>query len=49
MCGVAVGTVKSRANRGRKRLAELMDLDDSEAPNFADAQTLAVMAGRPAA
>ena len=30
MMGVAVGTVKSRANRARKRLAELMHLADGE-------------------
>lgn len=30
MMGVAVGTVKSRANRARKRLAELMHLDRGE-------------------
>lgn len=30
MMGVAVGTVKSRANRARKRLAELMHLVDGE-------------------
>ena len=28
MCGVAGATIKSRANRGRKRLAELMQLAD---------------------
>ena len=30
MLGVAIGTVKSRTSRARKRLAELMDLDDEE-------------------
>lgn len=30
MMGVAVGTVKSRANRARKRLAELLHLEDGE-------------------
>ena len=30
MTGVAVGTVKSRANRGRRRLAELLHLEDGE-------------------
>ncbi|WP_395540690.1 RNA polymerase sigma factor [Neotabrizicola sp. sgz301269] len=30
MMGVAVGTVKSRANRARKRLAELMQIGDGE-------------------
>lgn len=32
MMGVAVGTVKSRASRARKRLAELMGLQDGEGP-----------------
>ena len=30
MTGVAIGTVKSRANRGRRRLAELLHLDEGE-------------------
>lgn len=30
MMGVAIGTVKSRASRARKRLAELLHLDDGE-------------------
>lgn len=49
MCGCAVGTIKSRANRGRKRLAELMELEEGEAPDFSDAVTMSVVAGRPAA
>ena len=34
MCGVALGTIKSRVNRGRARLAELMDIADDEAAGF---------------
>jgi RNA polymerase sigma-70 factor (ECF subfamily) len=30
ICGCAVGTIKSRVNRARKRLAELMVLDDAD-------------------
>jgi RNA polymerase sigma-70 factor (ECF subfamily) len=30
ICGCAVGTIKSRVNRARRRLAELMFLDDAE-------------------
>ena len=30
MMGVAIGTVKSRASRARKRLAELLHLEDGE-------------------
>ena len=43
-CGVAVGTIKSRANRGRKRLAELMHLRDDEAVELTDTATVAVVA-----
>ncbi|PWJ22055.1 RNA polymerase sigma factor [Jannaschia seohaensis] len=42
-CGVAVGTIKSRANRGRKRLAELMHLDEDEAVELTDNATIAVV------
>lgn len=44
MTGVAVGTVKSRANRGRRRLAELLQLEDGEDMEMTDGTTLAVMA-----
>jgi RNA polymerase sigma-70 factor (ECF subfamily) len=30
ICGCAIGTIKSRINRGRSRLAELMDVDNGE-------------------
>ena len=44
MMQVAVGTVKSRANRARKRLVELMGLDDGEqAVSGIDGTILAVM------
>ncbi|AKO95478.1 ECF RNA polymerase sigma factor SigR [Marinovum algicola] len=49
MCGCAVGTIKSRTNRARKRLAELMELDDEEDFEITDAATLAVVTGKPAA
>ncbi len=42
-CGCAVGTVKSRANRGRKRLAELLGLVEGEALEMTDAHTMAVV------
>ncbi len=44
MTGVAVGTVKSRANRGRRRLAELLHLEEGEEMDMTDRTTLAVMA-----
>ncbi|MDB6453932.1 MULTISPECIES: RNA polymerase sigma factor [unclassified Falsirhodobacter] len=44
MMGVAVGTVKSRANRARTRLAELLHLDDGEQVfSGVDGATMAVM------
>ncbi|MBY6200189.1 RNA polymerase sigma factor [Maritalea mobilis] len=49
MCGCAVGTIKSRANRARKRLAEVMQLEEGDALEMTDAATMAVVNGRPAA
>ncbi|MDQ2094973.1 RNA polymerase sigma factor [Rhodalgimonas zhirmunskyi] len=42
-CEVAVGTIKSRVNRGRKRLAELMQLRDDESLELTDQATVAVV------
>ncbi|RMC35543.1 RNA polymerase sigma factor [Paracoccus alkanivorans] len=44
MTGVAIGTVKSRANRGRRKLAELLHLEENEEFSMNDQVTLAVMA-----
>ncbi|KAA9007947.1 RNA polymerase sigma factor [Histidinibacterium aquaticum] len=44
MCGVAIGTIKSRANRGRTRLAELLHMSDDEKMEMTDGATLAVLA-----
>ena len=49
MCGCAVGTIKSRTNRARNRLAELMHLDDDEELEMTDPATLAVVSKIPAA
>jgi RNA polymerase sigma-70 factor, ECF subfamily len=49
MCGCAVGTVKSRTNRARKRLAELMHIEDEDQLEMTDAATMAVVMGKPAA
>jgi RNA polymerase sigma-70 factor (ECF subfamily) len=49
MCGCAVGTVKSRTSRARKRLAELMHIDDEDQLEMTDAATMAVVIGKPAA
>ncbi|TYB89247.1 RNA polymerase sigma factor [Oceaniovalibus sp. ACAM 378] len=43
MCGVAVGTIKSRANRGRKKLAELLHLEEGEDPTISDANNASVL------
>jgi len=43
MCGCAVGTIKSRTNRGRLRLVELMGLEDDDDLEMTDAGTMAVL------
>lgn len=43
MCCVAVGTIKSRTNRARQRLAELMHLADDEALEMTDDATMSVL------
>lgn len=43
MCGVATGTMKSRVNRARARLAELLDLEGEETLEMTDKGTLAVI------
>ena len=48
-CGVAVGTIKSRVNRARARLAQLMHLDDDEAIEATDAVTAGIVAANPSA
>ena len=42
-CGVAVGTIKSRANRARKRLIEILHLDDDARLDMTDAHTMAIV------
>lgn len=43
MCGVAVGTIKSRTNRARAKLAELMHLNEDEALEMTDDATMSVL------
>ena len=43
MCGVATGTMKSRVNRARAKLTELLQLDGDEALELTDSATLAVV------
>ncbi len=45
-CGVAVGTIKSRANRGRKCLAEMLELDENNSIVLTDEMTDAVLSGQ---
>jgi RNA polymerase sigma-70 factor (ECF subfamily) len=49
MCGCAIGTIKSRANRGRARLAELLHLDADETMDMTDSATIAAMSSPNAA
>ena len=43
MCGVAVGTIKSRTNRARAEIAELMGLRDDESLEMTDDATMSVI------
>ncbi|MEM6760928.1 MAG: RNA polymerase sigma factor [Pseudomonadota bacterium] len=43
-CGVAVGTIKSRINRGRARLTELMSLDQDSPLEVTEAVTQGIVA-----
>ena len=43
MCGVAVGTVKSRVNRARLQLVEIMGLSEDEALEMTDDATMSVL------
>ncbi len=43
MWGVAIGTIKSRINRGRAHLADLLEHDDETAMELTDAATMAVV------
>ncbi|GLO69269.1 RNA polymerase sigma factor [Phaeobacter inhibens] len=42
-CGVKVGTIKSRVNRGRARLAELMHLDEDDPMELTDTVTAGIV------
>ncbi|MEO8242329.1 MAG: RNA polymerase sigma factor [bacterium] len=42
-CGVAVGTIKSRLNRGRKALVEMLHLSDEDALEMTDSVTTSIV------
>ncbi|WP_299629237.1 RNA polymerase sigma factor [uncultured Tateyamaria sp.] len=42
-CGVAVGTIKSRVNRGRARLIALMDISEDDTLEVTDAVTQGIV------
>ncbi|MEM7439146.1 MAG: RNA polymerase sigma factor [Pseudomonadota bacterium] len=44
--GIAVGTVKSRTNRARARLAEMLGINDADAMELTDQATLGIVAQR---
>ncbi|WP_299286057.1 RNA polymerase sigma factor [uncultured Tateyamaria sp.] len=43
MCGVATGTIKSRVNRARAKLTELLQLEDDDVLELTDSATTAVV------
>jgi RNA polymerase sigma-70 factor, ECF subfamily len=47
-CGCAPGTVKSRANRGRRALADMLQLGDGEGMDLTENTTLAVISAQAA-
>ncbi len=46
MAGVPSGTIKSRANRARRKLADLLELDGDDEMELTDRATRAVMSGQ---
>jgi len=49
MCGVRVGTIKSRVNRARTRLTELLDISEDDAMEMTDTVTQGIVAGNQSA
>ncbi|MGY6634008.1 MAG: RNA polymerase sigma factor [Alkalilacustris sp.] len=45
-CGCAPGTIKSRANRGRRALADLLKLEEGASMELTESGTLAVMSAQ---
>jgi RNA polymerase sigma-70 factor, ECF subfamily len=46
-CGCAEGTIKSRANRGRRALAALLKLDEADTTNLSSNMSEAILSGLP--
>jgi len=46
MCGVKVGTIKSRVNRGRAALTEMLELNEEDAMELTDAATMGVVTAK---
>jgi RNA polymerase sigma-70 factor (ECF subfamily) len=49
MCGVRVGTIKSRVNRARNRLTEMLEMSDDDAMEMTDTVTQGIVAGNQSA
>ena len=43
MCGCAIGTIKSRVNRGRRRLVVLLEMEDGEQAGITDRTVMGVI------
>ena len=43
MCGVATGTMKSRVNRARAKLTEILKLEDDDRLELTDPMTMSVV------
>ncbi|MEP5731338.1 MAG: RNA polymerase sigma factor [Sulfitobacter sp.] len=43
MCGVAVGTIKSRTNRARAQLIDILDMDQNDTMELTDDATMSVL------
>jgi RNA polymerase sigma-70 factor (ECF subfamily) len=46
-CGVAIGTIKSRVNRGRARLVDMLGLSEGQLGELTDRVTLGVVSNSP--
>lgn len=49
MCGVRVGTIKSRVNRARNRLSEMLEMSADDAMEMTDTVTQGIVAGNQSA